>query len=40
LEFDEAAIQNNYVSITPIQYDLTDYKMFEVMKKWGVGKIK
>jgi Predicted acid phosphatase len=33
-------VQNNYVSITPIQYDLTDYKMFESMKKWGVGKIK
>jgi 5'-nucleotidase len=40
LDFDEAAVQNKYVSITPIQYDLTDYKMFEVMKKWGVGKIK
>ena len=40
LEFDEAAVQHNYVSITPIQYDLTDYKMLEVLKKWGVGKIK
>jgi 5'-nucleotidase len=40
LEFDEAAVQNNYVSVTPIHYDLTDYKMFETMKKWGVGKIK
>ncbi len=40
LEFDEAAVQNRYVSITPIQYDLTDYKMLDSMKKWGVGKIK
>jgi 5'-nucleotidase len=40
LEFDEAAVQNNYVSITPIQYDLTNYSMFEAMKKWGVEKIK
>jgi 5'-nucleotidase len=40
IEFDEAAVQNRYVSITPIQYDLTDYKMLDAMKKWGVGKIK
>jgi len=40
LEFDEAAVQNRYVSITPIHYDLTDYKMLEVMKKWGICKIK
>jgi 5'-nucleotidase len=40
LEFDEAAIRGHYVSITPIQYDLTDYSMYEEMKKWGVGKIK
>ncbi|MBN1398586.1 MAG: 5'/3'-nucleotidase SurE [Bacteroidetes bacterium] len=40
IEFDEAAVQNSYVSITPIQYDLTDYKMLDAMKKWGVGKIK
>jgi 5'-nucleotidase len=40
LEFDEAAVRNNYISVTPIQYDLTDYKMFETMKKWGIGKIK
>lgn len=40
LEFDEAAVRSNYISVTPIQYDLTDYKMFETMKKWGIGKIK
>jgi 5'-nucleotidase len=40
LEFDEAAVRNNYISVTPIQYDLTDYKMFEAMKKWGVEKLK
>jgi 5'-nucleotidase len=40
LEFDEAAIRCNYISVTPIQYDLTDYKMLETMKKWGIGKIK
>ena len=40
LEFDEASVRNNYISITPIHYDLTDYKMFEAMKKWGVEKLK
>jgi 5'-nucleotidase len=39
LEFDEAAVQNNYVSLTPIHYDLTDYRMFELMKKWNVEKL-
>ncbi|MGD1044269.1 MAG: 5'/3'-nucleotidase SurE [Bacteroidota bacterium] len=40
LEFDEAAVRANYISVTPIHYDLTDYKMFEAMKKWGIGKIQ
>ena len=40
LEFDEAAVRSNYISVTPIQYDLTDYKMYELMKKWGVEKLK
>ncbi|HVN49730.1 MAG TPA: 5'/3'-nucleotidase SurE [Bacteroidota bacterium] len=40
LEFDEAAVRNQYVSITPIHYDLTDYKMFDAMKKWGVEKLR
>jgi 5'-nucleotidase len=40
LEFDEAAVRGNYISVTPIQYDLTDYKMFETMKRWGVEKLK
>jgi len=40
LDFDEAAIRNGYISVTPIHYDLTDYKMFETMKKWGVEKLK
>lgn len=40
LDFDDAAVQNNYVSITPIHYDLTDYKMFEKMKKWSLKEIR
>ena len=33
LEFDEIAVRNNYVSITPIHYDLTDYLFYEELKK-------
>lgn len=36
IEFDEIAVRENYVSITPIHYDLTDYKMYEEMKEWGI----
>ncbi|WMY97754.1 MAG: 5'/3'-nucleotidase SurE [Arsenophonus sp.] len=31
---DFAAIQNGYVSITPLNIDLTDYKLQVVLKKW------
>jgi 5'-nucleotidase len=34
LETDQFAIRNNYVSITPIHFDLTDYETYEVMKEW------
>ena len=40
LDFDEAAVRSRYISITPIHYDLTDYKMFEAMNKWEVEKLK
>jgi 5'-nucleotidase len=33
---DHIAVMNNYISITPIQYDLTDYEMLMKMKKWKV----
>jgi len=36
LEFDEIAVRNNYVSITPIHYDLTDYKLYEELKKLNI----
>lgn len=35
-DIDQVAIQNNYVSITPIHFDLTDYDAFEKMKSWHV----
>jgi len=33
---DEVATQNQYVSVTPLQYDLTDYKMIDELKKWDL----
>ncbi len=34
LERDQFAVQNDYVSVTPIHFDLTDYKTYEDMKIW------
>ncbi|MGA2622322.1 MAG: 5'/3'-nucleotidase SurE [Bacteroidota bacterium] len=33
---DQIAVMNNYISVTPIQYDLTDYKSLKEMHKWDV----
>ena len=35
-DFDVKAVRENYISITPLQYDLTDYKMVEEIKKWNL----
>lgn len=35
-DIDQVAIRNNYVSITPIHFDLTDYETFKKMKNWHV----
>jgi 5'-nucleotidase len=39
LEFDQSAIRNNYVSVTPIHYDLTDYDSLRAMDRWGIDKL-
>lgn len=39
-DIDQIAIQRKFVSITPIQYDLTDRKMLEAMKSWNVESLK
>lgn len=39
-DIDQVAVMNNYISLTPIHYDLTDYRMVEVMKRWGFDKLK
>ncbi|NWF89001.1 MAG: 5'/3'-nucleotidase SurE [Ignavibacteriaceae bacterium] len=35
-DIDQVAIRNNYVSITPIHFDLTDYETFKKMKNWHI----
>lgn len=35
-DIDQVAIRNNFVSITPIHFDLTDYESFEKMKTWKI----
>ena len=36
IEFDEKAVEENYISVSPIHYDLTDYEMYEEMKNWNM----
>jgi 5'-nucleotidase len=33
---DQIAIMNKYVSVTPIQYDLTDYELLEELRGWNL----
>ena len=35
---DVIAMQEGYATITPIHHDLTDYKMVDEIKKWGIEK--
>jgi len=37
---DQWAVSNKYISVTPIQYDLTDYRMMDTMNVWGVEKLR
>lgn len=39
IEADQSAIKKNYVSITPIHFDLTDYETFEKMKTWNIERM-
>ncbi len=39
LDADQSAVTNRYVSVTPIQYDLTDYDMLEQMRRWKLEKL-
>lgn len=37
---DQYAINNGYASVTPIHFDLTDYKTFDEMKSWNIEGMK
>jgi 5'-nucleotidase len=37
--YDDVALKNNYISITPIHYDLTNYNYLKEMDKWNVKDI-
>jgi len=37
LETEESTIHRMEISITPINYDMTDYKMIEKLKKWDIS---
>lgn len=36
IELDQAAIGKNYVAVTPIHFDLTDYETYKNMKNWNI----
>lgn len=38
-DYDVVAVEKNYVSITPIQFDLTNYKIIQEVKNWGLEKL-
>lgn len=35
-DFDVKAVDEGYISVTPIHYDLTDYKFYDKMKTWKI----
>jgi 5'-nucleotidase len=39
-EADQIAVQEGYVSVTPIHYDLTDRKLLSEMENWGVERLR
>jgi 5'-nucleotidase len=36
LEFDQVAIKKNFVAVTPIHFDLTDYETYDKLKTWNI----
>jgi len=38
-EYDVVAVEKNYVSITPIQFDLTNYRIMQEVNEWGLEKL-
>lgn len=40
IKFDQAAIKRNYVAVTPIHFDLTDYETYDKLKTWNIESFK
>ncbi len=36
-DVDDVAVMERYVAITPIQFDLTDYRALKALKNWHIG---
>jgi 5'-nucleotidase len=39
MDTDQIAVKNNYVSVSPIHFDLTDYDTFNKMKTWNIERL-
>ncbi len=39
-ETDQIAVRENFISVTPIHYELTDLLLLERMKQWSLGDLK
>ena len=37
LDIDGTALDQGYISVTPIACDMTDYRMLQDLKRWGLG---
>ena len=37
---DQIAVKNNYVAVTPIHFDLTDYETLTDLSKWNLSELK
>lgn len=37
-DLDVVAVENNYISVTPIHFDLTNYRIMNKIKEWGIEK--
>jgi 5'-nucleotidase len=38
LDIDGTALKEGYITVTPIACDMTDYRMLEDLKSWGLGR--
>jgi len=36
IDNDDYATKKNYISVTPLQFDFTNYKFIDVLKSWNI----